>query len=910
MKGARRAAAIVFAMILASSVFGGTGAWALDPEGPAGSAEELAGIRVRIQGDSSWIPMNGLHDIPVTAHSSEDLGFPDRYDGKQPTVLDALVAAHVDYYGDVKYAAEYLAFDRDGNATMLLGEPSEGFVFFVDGKRPYREYLDEKTGKTVREDIPAAACVITSRATIDFYLYRDKARTDLCVMAGTYEGTQREPDAWKPIDHISLRKDETFDLFLRACPFERFGYASDGLGEPEQMAASKPLEGAEVVLHWVLSADGEQIDNPEYPIGGGEVDLSLTDADGRVTIDPSLFYDELNGWYDELDAPLDDFLITIRSGGGKTPPLCSPFIRLSFVTDDDGGGTGEPGDKPGGGDEPGDDGGGEVSLPTREELAALINRVAAYQLWELDFTNAWYRKDGQAAVSLSRFDGLVTSGERWAYYDSQEASIRAALQKDDDRPFANAEPAALAALILSLTATGADLQYEADFDFADPEHQAAWSLFDAFADLDWVTGKGESPMSAAQALLALDSGGWTDGAYAIPDLPAGSAAAQASRENIIDFLLDSQIAESGWGRDGDFGRDTPDFEATATVLAALAPYYGGRRQDGDYVGIRQAVHEALAYLSSEQDAKTAGFGNTVCNARVMIALCALGEPLDNKDFVKNGRTTWDALLDAYVETEAGGAFKGDRADTGPARDATDWGQSAFVALYRFLGEAPAFYDMEDRGKLRRTHANDPGDANGNGVPDADEGDGREDGGSGSGEDGEGGDSSGSGDDTGDDTEGGGDNATGNPDDSSGEGSVGEIPSGGFVLIPDTQTPQNPRADTSDTGAPTGATRFGGVRSNSAARSTADSPTGADDSIATPLTSMDEPATPTASGTQAGDSLLDAARGRSDGGNPFTALLVGVALCAVLTAAISLGFRYSSRSGRTPRASRASQARMP
>ena len=104
-------------------------------------------------------------------------------------------------------------------------------------------------------------------------------------------------------------------------------------------------------------------------------------------------------------------------------------------------------------------------------------------------------------------------------------------------------------LILALTAIGKDVTDVAGHD-----------LLAGLSDLDYLKKQGIN--GPIWALIALDSHG-----YEIPALIGNGT--QATRENIIAYILDMQLEDGGWAP---FGKNA-DPDMTGMALQALAPYY-------------------------------------------------------------------------------------------------------------------------------------------------------------------------------------------------------------------------------------------------------------------------------------------------------------------------------------------------
>lgn len=122
----------------------------------------------------------------------------------------------------------------------------------------------------------------------------------------------------------------------------------------------------------------------------------------------------------------------------------------------------------------------------------------------------------------------------------------------------------------------------------------------------------------------------------------GQTSTAHTQEQVISTLLALQLENGGWSVVG----NTPDVDATAMVLCALAPH---REQEG----VQDAVERALLFLEQAQQPdgsyQNYGFSNAESCAQVGIALVCLDIPADDPRFVQNGQSVWDALETFYRE---------------------------------------------------------------------------------------------------------------------------------------------------------------------------------------------------------------------------------------------------------------------
>ena len=134
------------------------------------------------------------------------------------------------------------------------------------------------------------------------------------------------------------------------------------------------------------------------------------------------------------------------------------------------------------------------------------------------------------------------------------------------------------------------------------------------------------------ALLALDCGD-----YEIPENTADST--QATRDLYVDYIINAQLPEGGWSLMG----GEAEIDLTAMALQALAKYQ-------DRKDVAEAVEKGIAILSDRQN-ENGGYQfneneQASCEsvAQVIVALAELGISLDDSQFVKNGKTLLDGLM--------------------------------------------------------------------------------------------------------------------------------------------------------------------------------------------------------------------------------------------------------------------------
>lgn len=218
---------------------------------------------------------------------------------------------------------------------------------------------------------------------------------------------------------------------------------------------------------------------------------------------------------------------------------------------------------------------------------------------------------------------------------------------------------------------------------------AGYNLLEPLSDYDFVTWQGLN--GPVFALIAFDTYN-----YEIPN--SGDGVTQTTRENLINYILESQLENGGWT----FFGSTADPDMTGMTIQALAPYYN---KNAD---VKNAVDKALDVLSSSQQ-DNGGFAswgtvNVESCAQVLTALASLGiDAGTDERFIKNGNTIVDAIMEFSVEN----GFAHVK-DSGYNQMATEQAYYALVSYNRVKNGKTSLYDMSDVKELMY-------DVNGDGV---------------------------------------------------------------------------------------------------------------------------------------------------------------------------------------------------
>lgn len=291
-----------------------------------------------------------------------------------------------------------------------------------------------------------------------------------------------------------------------------------------------------------------------------------------------------------------------------------------------------------------------------------------------DETTAYLLGDGEMNVGSVGGDwtvfGLARSGEisgkaRKTYYENAVKYIEqiGSSKLDASKSTENSR------MILALTSIG--------YDASDVE---GYDLLEPLADFDFVTKQGVN--GPAWALIALDSNG-----YYIPKTDAENP---ATREDLIQYLLDNQLSDGTWALDG----ENSDIDATAMILTALASYCD--ENEDVAAAVERAVNRLAELQNDDGSYGLNGEGSCETTAQVIVALSALGIDAGNDGrFYVNGFSVCDALADFYL---GDGQFASAK-ESSANRLATEQAYYAMTAYHRFENNENSLFDLSDAEKI-------------------------------------------------------------------------------------------------------------------------------------------------------------------------------------------------------------------
>ncbi len=196
----------------------------------------------------------------------------------------------------------------------------------------------------------------------------------------------------------------------------------------------------------------------------------------------------------------------------------------------------------------------------------------------------------------------------------------------------------------------------------DPTDVGGMNLLEFLADFDAVVWQGIN--GPIWTLQALDTGDFDIPSVKGKTSKFASTSGKAitnvtTRQNLINYILDVQLADGGWALSG--SKADPDM--TGMALAALAPYQSQKK-------VKSAIDDAVECLSKLQhsDGTYSTFGDKTAEscAQVIRGLVRCGiNPNTDKRFKKNGNSVVDGLLSFYDKkvhgfrhvNEAGGGYE-------------------------------------------------------------------------------------------------------------------------------------------------------------------------------------------------------------------------------------------------------------
>lgn len=212
-------------------------------------------------------------------------------------------------------------------------------------------------------------------------------------------------------------------------------------------------------------------------------------------------------------------------------------------------------------------------------------------------------------------------------------------------------------VVLALTAAGYD-----------PANVSGYNLLSRLEEDEAVIRQGIN--GPIWALIALDSGSYKSG----------------KRDVYLSCILSKELPGGGWNMEG---KGNPDPDVTAMAVQSLCNYSEADKN------VKAAVDRAITVLSNLQDAdggySSWGTANSESVSQVIIALTHAGIDLNDRRFVKNGRTTLDNLMTFQLED---GTFMHVKSLGKSDALATEQARTALAAVERIKARKKPLYRIK------------------------------------------------------------------------------------------------------------------------------------------------------------------------------------------------------------------------
>ena len=221
------------------------------------------------------------HPITVEPGLSEEYGYLDAYCGTAVTALDALVAAHIEVFGDDPEVIAANFGISGGWVNNFMGGGNGNFVFLVNGKL---------------SDLSADFIRIKDGDLVELFSIQDTDMWGDAYAWFEFNGAR--------VGELSVGTDVGFTLTLKGVNFVVYGDYGAFLSE---------IEGAMI---YQMSYFGD-------PLGGASMDtpLGLTDDDGEITL--------------TFDSPGVYYLSAVDYDSDWELPLMSPWLIVTVTAGDD-----------------------------------------------------------------------------------------------------------------------------------------------------------------------------------------------------------------------------------------------------------------------------------------------------------------------------------------------------------------------------------------------------------------------------------------------------------------------------------------------------------------------------------------------------------------------------------------------
>lgn len=214
-----------------------------------------------------------------------------------------------------------------------------------------------------------------------------------------------------------------------------------------------------------------------------------------------------------------------------------------------------------------------------------------------------------------------------------------------------------------------------------------YNLLEPLANFDYLKKQGiNGPIWALIAFDTLD--------YNIPE--NSDANEQTTREKLVDYILNLQLADGGWTLFG----NSSDADVTSMAIQALAPYYNSNNV------VKIAVDKAVNFLSSIQTSNGTftswGAENCESSAQVITALTSINiNPDTDTRFIKDGNSAVDGLMNFCTDNGFSHTI-----NSSYNQMTTEQAYYSLVSYFRLINGKTSLYDMSDLKNIPKDVNND------------------------------------------------------------------------------------------------------------------------------------------------------------------------------------------------------------
>lgn len=296
----------------------------------------------------------------------------------------------------------------------------------------------------------------------------------------------------------------------------------------------------------------------------------------------------------------------------------------------------------------------------KNQIIGYLDEVSKYEIQKVSNPNYGSIGGEWLVMALARY-GTITDSQITNYKTNLLKKL-----KECDGVLSTRKYTEYARVVIALTAIEEN-----------PENFHGYNLLRPLAEFDKVTSQGANGI--LYTLIALDCGN-----YKIPNPKTDYTGEKTTREKLLNKILESQLDDGGWSIAG----KVADTDMTAIAIQALKPYYNKESR------VKTAINKGLDRLGELQEKdggyKTGNRANCESTAQVLTALSSMNISLNDKRFIKDGKTVLDGLM-KYYKNEGFSHFQ----DGDVNQMSTEQAMYGLTAYYRSISGMHGLYEMQD-----------------------------------------------------------------------------------------------------------------------------------------------------------------------------------------------------------------------